>query len=83
METITRPDELTEFLPKTTPNPNKEQTVYYSDSPKDCFCECRDTSYTKYEIFNNSKEGNGKYAICWYLTDKFSSMRWDAKPEKV
>ncbi len=55
----------------------------YSDSPKDWFCECEATSYTKYEIFDDTKEGNGKHAIRWNLNVKLNSMRYAANLKEV
>ncbi len=64
LETVTRFDELTKsfWLNQTLQIQTKDKQLY-SDSPKDWFCECEATSYTKYEILDNTKEVNGNYMM--------------------
>lgn len=55
----------------------------YPDSPKDWFCECEDTSYTKFEMSDNAKEGNGNYMICWNPKCYIQFNERGCKNEKV
>jgi hypothetical protein len=70
------------FICKGFSNPNQEQIVMFFKFTKRLVLWMWDsTSFAKHEILDDTKEGNGKHAICWNLNVEFSSMKWTAKPE--
>jgi len=82
-EDCRRFDELTKgfWLKQPLLIQTKDKQLCSSDSPKDWFFKCEATSYTNHKILDDTKEVNGKHAICWNPNVESYSMRWAAKPE--